>query len=44
MSEDAAVRAAESVVTPVGWHEAEIRQYLDGMSDETLVGFVDGPV
>ena len=40
--EDAAVRAVESVLAPVGWREGEIRQYLSGTSDETLAGFVDG--
>ena len=39
--EDAAMRAFESVLAPVGWREGEIRQYLSGVSDETLAGFVD---
>ena len=37
--EDAAVRAVESVLAPVGWREGEIRQYLSGTSDETLASF-----
>jgi len=40
--EDAAVRAVESVLAPVGWREGEIRQYLSERSDETLAGFVEG--
>jgi len=39
--EEAAVRAIESVLAPVGWREGKIRQYLSGTSDETLAGFVD---
>ena len=38
--EDATVRAVESVLAPIGWREGEIRQYLNGTSDETLAGFV----
>ena len=37
--EDAAVRAVESVLAPVGWRESEIRQYLSGTNDETLASF-----
>ena len=37
--EDAAVRAVESVLAPVGWREGEIRQYLSGTNDETLASF-----
>jgi DNA polymerase I len=37
--EDAAVRAVESVLTPVGWRESEIRRYLSGATDETLASF-----
>ncbi|WP_435073491.1 type B DNA-directed DNA polymerase [Halorubrum sp. HHNYT27] len=37
--EDAVVRAVESVLAPVGWREAEIRQYLSGTTDETLASF-----
>ena len=37
--EDAAVRAVESVLAPVGWREGEIRQYLSETSDETLARF-----
>ncbi|VTT86243.1 Archaeal DNA polymerase I [Halorubrum sp. DM2] len=40
--EDAAVRAVESVLAPVGWREGEIRQYLSETTDETLAGFVEG--
>ncbi|GAB6878404.1 type B DNA-directed DNA polymerase [Halorubrum gandharaense] len=36
---DAAVRAVESVLAPVGWREGEIRDYLAGASDETLGTF-----
>ena len=37
--EDAAMRAVESVLAPVGWREGEIRQYLSGTGDETLASF-----
>ena len=37
--EDAAVRAVESVLAPVGWREGEIRQYLSETLDETLTAF-----
>jgi DNA polymerase I len=37
--EDAAVRAAESVLSPVGWREGKIKQYLAGARDETLAGY-----
>ncbi|EMA64494.1 DNA polymerase I [Halorubrum distributum JCM 13561] len=37
--EDAAVRAVESVLAPVGWREGEIRDYLAGTTDETLAGY-----
>jgi DNA polymerase I len=37
--EDAAVRAVESVLAPVGWREGEIRQYLSGTGDEILASF-----
>jgi DNA polymerase I len=40
--ENAAVRAVESILAPVGWREGEIRQYLSRVSDETLAGFVNG--
>lgn len=39
--EDAVVRAVESILAPIGWREGEIRQYLTGMSDETLEGFMN---
>ena len=37
--EDAAVRAVESVLAPVGWRSGEIEQYLAGTDDETLAGY-----
>ncbi|WP_066418711.1 type B DNA-directed DNA polymerase [Halorubrum aethiopicum] len=37
--EEAAVRAVESVLAPVGWREGEIKQYLSGTSDETLASY-----
>jgi DNA polymerase I len=37
--EDAAVRAVESAVSPVGWREGDVRQYLAGTTDETLAGW-----
>ncbi|OYR37995.1 DNA polymerase I [Halorubrum sp. Ib24] len=37
--EEAAVRAVESVLAPVGWREGKIKQYLDGARDETLAGY-----
>ena len=37
--EDAAVRAVESVLAPVGWREGEMRQYLSETRDETLASF-----
>lgn len=40
--EDAAVRAVASVLSPVGWEEGEIKQYVAETSDETLAGFIDG--
>jgi len=40
--ENAAVRAVESVLAPVGWRESEIRQYLSETSDEKLARFADG--
>ena len=37
--EDAAVRAVESVLAPVGWREGAIREYLSGTTDRTLASF-----
>ena len=37
--EDAAVRAVESVLSPVGWREADIRRHLADARDETLAGY-----
>ncbi|MEZ3165498.1 type B DNA-directed DNA polymerase [Halorubrum sp. RMP-47] len=37
--EDAAVRAVESVLSPVGWRETDIRRYLADVRDETLAGY-----
>jgi DNA polymerase I len=36
---DAAVRAVESVLAPVGWRADEIRDYLAGTADETLARY-----
>ena len=40
--EDAAVQAVASVLSPVGWEEGEIKQYVAETNDETLAGFIDG--
>ena len=40
--EDAAVRAVESVLAPVGWREGEIRQNCSETTDTRLAGFTDG--
>lgn len=37
--EDAAMRAVESVLAPVGWREGKIKQYLADACDETLAGY-----
>ncbi|WP_306055536.1 type B DNA-directed DNA polymerase [Natronococcus wangiae] len=36
---DLLVRAAESVVSPVGWRESDIREYLADQTDASLLGF-----
>ena len=39
---DAAVRAIESILAPIGWHEADIRDYLIGTTDTTLHAYTEG--
>ncbi|GAA0533323.1 type B DNA-directed DNA polymerase [Halorubrum ejinorense] len=37
--EDAAVRAVESVLAPVGWRDGDIERYLSGTRNETLASY-----
>ncbi|MFC6751937.1 type B DNA-directed DNA polymerase [Halorubrum tibetense] len=36
---NAAIRAVESVLAPIGWREGEIRDYLTGTTDQTLTAY-----
>ena len=39
--DDEAVRAVESVLSPVGWDEGELRQYLAETTEETPLRYTE---